>query len=87
MTVKKERLDKMIHQLKQERDELKVKLHLGKEDLKDEWDELRVKLDRLSEDYAPLKRAVGETADDVWASLTLVAGEIRDGFHRIRKSL
>lgn len=87
MTVKNERLDKMIHELKQERDELKLRLQLGKEDLKDEWDELRVKLDRLSEGYAPLKRAVGETADEVWDSLKLVADEIRDGFHRIRKSL
>jgi len=87
MTVKNEHLEKIIHELTQERDKLKLRLHLGKAELQDEWEALRVKLDRLNEDYAPLKRAVGETADGVWDSLTMVAGEIRDGFQRIRKSL
>jgi uncharacterized coiled-coil DUF342 family protein len=77
----------MIGKLKQERDKLRLKIHLGKEDLKDEWDQLEDKLAALNHRFEPLKDAVGETADDVWESLKLVGGEIREGFNRIRKSL
>jgi len=87
MTKTQERIGKMISDLKQERDELRVRLHLGKEDLKDEWEALEGKLTQLSDDYKPLREAVDETAEDVWDSLKLVASEIGDGFKRIRKSL
>ena len=77
----------LIHELKQERDELKLKVHLGKKELQVEWQELDDKLDALNHRYDPLKHAVGETAEDVWDSLKLVGCEILEGFHRIRKSL
>ena len=77
----------MIHDLKQERDELRVRMHLGKEDLKDEWDVLHDKLNQLSDRYQPLREAADETAEDVWDSLKLFGSEISDGFKRIRKSL
>lgn len=77
----------LISQLKQERDELRLKIHLGKQEVQDELDSLQVKLDGLSDRYAPLKDAVDETAEDVWDSLKLVGSEISDGFNRIRKAL
>jgi uncharacterized coiled-coil DUF342 family protein len=80
-------VENLIRQLKQERDELKLKIHLGKEDLQDEWDELQTKLAALNQRFEPLKDAVDETSENVWESLKLVGGEIRDGFKRIRKSL
>lgn len=77
----------LILQLKQERDELKLKMHLGKEDLTDEWNALQDKLAALSRRYKPLRDAIEETSDEVWDSLKLVGGEIRTGFDRIRRSL
>ncbi len=87
MTTTQERIDKMFSELKQERDELRVRLHLGKEDLKQEWEVLHDKLNELSDRYKPLREATEETAEEVWDSLKLVGLEIRDGFNRIRKSL
>jgi uncharacterized coiled-coil DUF342 family protein len=77
----------LIRELKEERDELKLKIHLGKMELQEEWQELDDKLDALNHRFDPLKDAVEETAEDVWDSLKLVASEIKDGFKRIRKSL
>ncbi|TWU57101.1 hypothetical protein [Rubripirellula reticaptiva] len=87
MTTTQERIGKMIVALKQERDELRVRLHLGKENFKDDWDVLEGKLTQLSDDYKPLREAVDETTEDVWDSFKLVGSEISDGFKRIRKSL
>ena len=77
----------LIRELKQDRDELKVKVHLGKMELQDDWDELNDKLEALIGRFEPLKDAIEETSEDVWDSLKLVGSEISSGFRRIRKSL
>lgn len=87
MSTEKKHFANLIEGLKQERDELKVKVHLGKMELQEEWQELEDKLDALNHRFEPLKHAVEETADDVWESLKRVGGEIGEGFQRIRKSL
>ncbi len=78
---------RLMSELKQQRDELKLQIHLGSEELKDEWGKLDQQLTQLNDKYQPLKNAVGETAEDVWESMKLVGGEIKDGFRRIRKEL
>lgn len=76
-----------LSSLKQQRDELAVQIQLGKAEAKEEWDRLRTKLDKLNDDYQPVKNALNESASDVMESLKLVAGEIKEGFDRVRKSL
>lgn len=80
-------VNKLIHDLKQERDEIKLQLHLGSMELKEDWNTLSDKLNALSREYDPLKDAVEESAEDVWDSMKLVGSELWDGFKRIRKSL
>ena len=80
-------VDSLVSNLKRERDELALKIHLGKEELKDEWQKLDDKLAQLTSDYEPAKKAVAETADEVWESLKLVGSELKDGFKRIRDAL
>ena len=77
----------LISDLKQQRDQLRVKIHLGGQELKEEFGKLDDKLSQLNHQFDPLKSAVGETTEDLWDSLKLVGSEIKDGFHRIRKSL
>ena len=83
----RERMAELISGLKQQRDELALKIHLGKQEAKDEWEKVTAKLEKLTEEYAPLKDAVDETAGNVFAGFKLVVGEIEAGFQRIRKSL
>lgn len=80
-------LDELISTLKQQRDEIGLKIHLAGAEAKEEWQTLRDKLDKLTADYEPVKKAAGESAGNVFESLKLVAEEIREGFSRVRKSL
>lgn len=87
MTEDHSKINRLISSLKQQRDELKLQMHLASAEVKDEWKGLEEKFQQMTSNYEPVKHAVGETAGDVWESLKLVAGEIEEGFHRIRKSL
>ena len=80
-------LNEMITSLKQQRDEMALQMHLGKEELKDEWDKMQVKLDKLSDDFEPVKDAMEESASNVFESLKLVAGEIKESFDRIKATM
>ena len=87
MTEDRTALEELIKSLQQQRDELALQIHLGKAEAKQEWDKVTAKLDALMKDYEPLKGAVEETADNVYSAMKLVAGEVLDGFERIRKTL
>ena len=76
-------LEKVISGLKQQRDEIALKIHLGKEDAKDEWEKVQGKFTQLSDDFEPLRNAVEESASGLFASLKLVAGEVKESFDRI----
>ncbi len=80
-------LQETISTLKQQRDELALKIHLGGAELKDEWDVLDGKLSKLTHEFEPLKHAVAESGEGLWESMKLVGEEIKSGFDRIRKSL
>ncbi len=88
MTIKESKLlQETIQYLKQQRDELALKIHLGNAELKDEWDELNDKLTNLIHNYEPLQKSVSQSGEDLWESLKLVGEEIKNGYDRIRKSL
>ncbi len=87
MTDEKSPIGELISTLKQQRDELAVKIHLGAAEAKEEWGKATEKLDELTQDYDPVKQAVSESADGVTESLKLVAEEVMNSFDRIRKSL
>ena len=87
MPEKRERLGELISALKQQRDELALRIHLAEAEAKQEWNRLDDRLAQLTHEYEPLKHAVGASTEDVWESLKLVGEEIKHGFDRIRKSL
>ena len=80
-------LDQVVNKLKQERDELKLQMHLASMDAKDEYERLSGKVDELTDQYEPVKDAVEETADNVFSALGLVADELKAGFQRVRKTI
>lgn len=87
MSDSRELVSDLISKLKQQRDELSLKIHLGKKDAQDEWEKMREKLDQLSDEYEPVKDAATESASKVFDSMKDVAIEIKDGFDRIWNSL
>ena len=87
MSDEKLTLEEMMSSLKRERDELKLQMHLAGMEAKDEYERLSGKLDELTTQFDPVKDAVSESADNVWAAMLLAADEMKSGFTRIRKSL
>lgn len=83
--------DKLLAKFKQERDELKLKLHLAKEDISDDWEALEQKVDRLEEKLGQrlkgAKSQAAESAEDVEAAAKLLGEELGDAFSKIKKRL
>jgi hypothetical protein len=80
------RWQKLLRDLEQEADELRVRMHLAKAEARDEWDKVEDRLSRLRKDGAA-RLAAGEAFDDIEAAAKTLWTEVRDGFDRVRKSL
>ena len=80
--------DDMIAKLKQERDALALKLHLGKKEALAEWERLEGEWNRLKAVKGPpVKAAAAETARGVGSALETAASELKKGYEKIRKIL
>ena len=80
-------IEKIIAKLTTERDELRVRMHLAKEDLQDEWEGLEQKWEKMEQKLAAAKDETRESSSEVGAAATLLAEEIRGAYQRIRKTL
>ena len=80
--------DEMIAKLERERDELALKLYLGKEEVRAEWEKLEAKWNHLKAVKGPpMKEAAVETAHGVGSALEQAAAELKKGYEKIRKLL
>jgi len=80
-------LSEWISALQQQRDEIALQIHLAEMEVRDKFGRAQEKLDKLGDDFEPLKKAMSESADNIWQSLKVVAGEVKSSFDRIRKTL
>jgi vacuolar-type H+-ATPase subunit D/Vma8 len=82
-------LQELLEELKQKRDELRVRMHLASKDIKDEWEELEEKMEEFSgkakqfADEAKLK----ETGEGLGEALGKVGHELKLGYERLRKAM
>lgn len=74
--------DELLQDLKQKRDQLRVRIHLASRELQDEWQELEEKMDDFSR-RARLK----ETGSGVSKALAAVGDELKTGYKRIHRAL
>ena len=80
--------DDMIAKLERERDELALKMYLGKEEVLAEWEKLEAKWNHLKTVKGPpMKEAAAETARGVGSALEAAAAELKKGYEKIRKIL
>ena len=82
-----EQLNKAFEDLKRQRDELKVQLHLGKAEVRDEWTKLETRLEEVKATMSKVGREAGKTAEAVGAAMGLAVDEIKKGYDRLRKAL
>lgn len=87
MTTAREELDKVLDQLKEQRDHIRVQLHLARAEVRDEWEVLEKRWEHLRAEMAVVGREAGHAARDVGAAMQLVAQELKQGYDRIRALL
>ena len=73
--------------LSQQRDELRVKMHLASMDVRDKWDELEDQWEQFVARNEQLKRELEPTVDDTKAALSLLKEELAEGYRVIRDRL
>jgi biopolymer transport protein ExbB/TolQ len=87
MTGSKEKLEEILKDLARRRDEISLKLHLGKAEAKEEWEKLEKKWQAAKAQSKTLAGVVGESAQNVASALELTLGELKKGYERVKKML
>lgn len=82
-----EQVQDLMEKLRQQRDELRLKVHLGKADAKDEWNELEEKWEGLKARLKAAGGEAGEAKEDVSEAMKGLMDEIKKGYGRIRDKL
>jgi len=83
----KSELEKVKDTLQQQRDELRVQVHLAKLEAKSEWDQAEQKFHALEGKLQNVSTEVSEASKDVLASARLLTEEIQHAYERIRRHL
>ena len=86
MDINKE-INELTETLKQQRDELKVKLHLFGMEAKDEWEKAEDNWDNFKNKSEHLASAGKEASKDVGAAVKLLGEELKNAYDRMRKSV
>jgi chromosome segregation ATPase len=86
MADRKEQYQELMAKLEQQRDELRLKMHLAKAEAKEEWEELEKKWDRLKSRMGDAGDEADDAWDDIQAAAGILADEIKKGYDRIRKA-
>ena len=80
-------IDNIIESLKQQKDEIRLQIHLAGSEVRDELSDLDKKLEDLSTMADMLHKEASNTSENVIEAAKLVADEVKHGFERIRKLL
>ena len=80
-------LEEKWQQLKTQRDEIKVQIHLAQAELKDELEELEPKWHEAQKKFNELKQGTEEAAADVQNTMKVVVDELSTAYARIKTRL
>lgn len=76
------KIDDLVSELKQKRDELKLQIHLGSKEARDEWEELEVKMGEFRR-----KADLDKTGEGLESALENLGDELKAGYRRIRDAI
>ncbi len=76
-----------LDQIRQIRDELRVKAHLAQLEAEDAWHELEEKWGNFEAKAKQLVRESGDAAEDVGAATKLLATELRDAYRDVKRRI
>jgi len=82
-----DKLESLLSDLKQYRDELRVQMHLAKAELRDEFEELEARWEKLQPRLENATRDAAQAGKEALDSLAEAGEAILNGFKRIRDDL
>ena len=74
--------DDLVADLKQKRDELRLKVHLASKEAQDEWEELEEKMQEFSS-----RAELGKTSEGLGDALGKLGEELKMGYKRVRNAI
>lgn len=77
----------LLEHLKQDRDELRLKLHLASMEIQDAWHEAEHHWDRLNIQLDKAAQEADDAADDIDQAAALLLAEIKHGYAKIKQAL
>lgn len=77
----------LINSIKEERDELRVKIHLAGMEVRDEWEEVERKWEHLQARAHDLNKAGGKSAHEVGEAFATLGNELKETYRRLRRAL
>lgn len=84
--IKKEYRDS-VDFLRRERDEIKLKIHLGNAEIRDQWEEVEKKWEHFQARADVVGKISKDSAKDVGEASKLVGEELKNTYRKIRDSL
>ena len=78
-------LQRLADELRKQRDELRVRLHLAKAEARDEFERLEKRWEHVRGRAGVVAKEAGEVSKDVGEAARLVLEEIKTGYQRIRE--
>lgn len=82
-----ERIEALKEDLRQHRDELRLKLHLAGEEGKEQWEALEKKYENFAARASQMRREAGDISSDLVTATGLLGEEIKKGYKRLRDLL
>lgn len=79
--------DKLVEKLKTERDELKLKMHLGSMEVKEEFEEAEKKWQQVKVKAADIADDAVETSEEYIDKARIIGEELKEAYHRIGQRL
>ena len=82
-----EGFENVTKQLKRDRDELNLQIHLAEAQVRDEWQEIDKKWQHFIAMSKRLGEATGESAKEIGSALELLGEELKNAYKNIKKSI
>lgn len=83
----KDELKKLSDSIRQNRDEIRVQLHLARADVKDEWDDLDAEWKRFLNKLDAVSHDAEGVTDEARQTTKKLGHDLKEGYERIRKRL
>lgn len=83
----KDELKRIAETVERQRDEVRLQLHLARQDVKDEWDDLEEYRDRFRKKLEDIVRDAEDTGQETRQHVRKMGEDLKQSYDRLRKRL